>query len=327
MLWLSGCHLPLWAADAEQSVVRPVSEQAEGIYYIWWAMFWVAVIVFCFVMGVLFVGLIRQRGRPARRLSYVASRNLVIGAGVALPLLTVAFLVGGSLMLGRQISAQPPENALTIRVTGWMWWWQIDYLDGEGRVVATTANEMHVPVGRPVHLLLESQDVIHSFWVPQLHGKTDMIPGRTNTSWFTPTQPGVFRGQCAEFCGREHALMAFLVVAEPADQFSSWLENQRHSAREPRSSAEQRGQDVFFAKGCQDCHSIRGTEASGETAPDLTHFASRQTLAAVTRKSSRGHLAGWIADPQAIKPGAKMPRTLFESQEFLDLLSYLESLE
>lgn len=309
-----------------QSAIQPASDQARGISYIWWSMFWVALIVFVAVMILLAWGVWRGKSNKPSQLSYLASRNLVIVAGIAVPLITVICLVGGSLFLGRSLSQQPPENALEVRVTGWMWWWQIEYLDDKGNTIATTANELHVPVDRPVMLYLESGDVIHSFWVPQLHGKTDLIPGRTNTSWFQADVAGTFRGQCAEFCGLQHALMGFLVVSEPKAKFETWLANQQSPANSPSNDKTYAGQQVFYEAGCHQCHTIRGTQAKGTAGPDLTHLASRQSIASVTRKNSRAHLGGWVADPNGIKPGAKMPMAQLSPTQLSNLLDYLQSL-
>lgn len=309
-----------------QSAIQPATEQARGISYIWWSMFWVAVVVFVAVMLLLAWGLWRGKSKKPTQLSYLASRNLVIVAGIAVPLVTVICLVGGSLMLGRSLSASPPDNALEVRITGWMWWWQIEYLDENSNTIATTANELHVPINRPIQVYLESGDVIHSFWVPQLHGKTDLIPGRTNSSWFEVDVSGTFRGQCAEFCGLQHALMGFLVVSEPQAEFDAWLANQQAPAQPPENNEVLAGQRVFFEAGCHQCHTIRGTDAAGTAGPDLTHLASRQSIASVTRKNSRAHLGGWVADPNGIKPGAKMPMSQLDAKELSDLLDYLQSL-
>ena len=322
----SVCTMPCIAEPVLQSAVEPASEQARYISTLWSIMFWVAVSVFVGVMTVLVLGLVTGKRQSNKLLTYNQSRNLVLVAGVAIPFFVIAFLVGGSLFVGQKLTAEPPENALRIRVTGWMWWWQIDYLDESGRVIATTANEMHVPVGRATHLSLESADVIHSFWVPQLQGKTDMIPGRTNHSWFVPSKPGTFRGQCAEFCGTQHALMSFLVIAQPPEQFQKWLKNQMSPAAQADTPAQQKGKQVFMSHGCKDCHTLRGTKANGKRGPDLTHFASRKTLAGVTRDNTRGHLAGWISDPQSLKRAAKMPPTQMNSEALIALVDYLESL-
>lgn len=310
-----------------QSVIHPASEQAQGIANLWWVMFWVAAIVFITVIIIMVIGFFRGKLRGEHQLSVAASRNLVITAGMAIPLFTILFLVGGSLTLGRSLSAEPPADALKVRITGWMWWWEIEYLDDNMEVIATTANELHIPTDQAVHLLLESGDVIHSFWVPQLNGKTDMIPGRTNVSWFTANETGTFRGQCAEFCGTQHALMSFLVIAQTPTQFQSWLDNQTSPAKPPQSLSETNGQETFFSAQCHQCHTIRGTEAVGQNGPDLTHIASRLSIAAVTRENNRSHLGGWIANPQGIKPGAKMPQTQLNSTAFLELLDYLQGLE
>lgn len=311
---------------ANQSALKPASTQAEGIATLWWIMFYGACAIFIAVMAVLVLGLWRSHTGHNQPLSHYASRNLVLVAGVIIPVITVIVLVGGSLMLGNAISSTPPADALKIRVTGRMWWWKIEYLDEENNAIATTANEIHIPTGRPVHFLLESEDVIHSFWVPQLQGKTDMVPGMTNHSWFTADTPGVYRGQCAEFCGEQHALMAFLIIAQAPEEFEQWLAVQQSDAAEPENELQRRGQLVFMAAGCQICHSIRGTSATGDVAPDLTHIASRRTLAAVTLENDRGHLSGWVADPQSIKPGSFMPAANLSARNFNSLIAYLEHL-
>lgn len=326
-LWaLFAALTPLWADAANQSALNPASPQAEGISTLWWAMFYVATIATIGTLAVLALGLWRARKGTAQPLQATGSRNLVLAAGVAIPLVVLVTLVGGSLMLGRNLSAEPPAGALNIDVTGWRWWWEVRYLDDDGRVLFTTANELHVPVGRPVAVTLRAADVIHSFWVPNLHGKTDMIPGHVNRMWFEAEAPGVFRGQCAEYCGHQHALMAFMVVAQPEPDFQNWLANQQQPAIEPQTAEARLGKRVFM-RSCSHCHAIRGTEADGELGPDLTHFGSRLTLAAATRPSTRGHISGWIADPQSIKPGNLMPAMGLESDELTAVTTYMESLK
>ncbi len=332
--WPDGCALTaccLWSGvteaqrSASQSALQPASTQAQGIELLWWIMLWSGVVIFLAVMALLIWALWsgRQRESP---LSLTASKNLVLTAGVAIPALTLVILVGGSLFLGRSVASAPPPDAMQVRITGWMWWWEIEYLDSAGNITATTANEMHVPVGRPVAVELASGDVIHSFWVPQLQGKTDMVPGKVNSSWFVATEAGEYRGQCAEFCGLQHALMAFVVVARPEAEFDAWLAHQAEPAAAPVTAATQQGRDVF-EQSCGHCHRVRGTDATGNIGPDLTHIASRRTLAAATLVNNRGHLAGWIGDPQRIKPGNAMPRSLLTPQELHNLLTYLETLE
>lgn len=317
---------PACAGAANQSALAPAASQAADISTLWWAMFYGACVIFVVVMLLLAIGLWRARGTGNHSLSWSASRNLVTVAGVLIPLAVLIFLVGGSLMLGRNLSAEPPPDALTVEVTGWRWWWEVRYLDDNGEPLFTTANELHVPVGQPIALRLRAGDVIHSFWVPNLHGKTDLVPGRINTSWFEASETGTFRGQCAEFCGAQHALMAFLVVVQSEQEFQDWLANQKRPAPEPETEVARQGKEIFMAE-CQQCHTVRGTGAAGTLGPDLTHFGSRLTLAAATRPSSRGHIAGWIADPQSIKPGNFMPPTRLEPENLTAVTTYLQSLE
>jgi cytochrome c oxidase subunit 2 len=183
-----------------------------------------------------------------------------------------------------------------------------------------------VPVGVPVRIHGTSVDVIHSFWVPSLHGKMDLIPGRQTQIWVQADRPGVYRGQCAEFCGYQHAHMGFVVVAEPREQFDAWLDAQRAPAAEPADDEERLGRDVFVNGTCAMCHTIRGTPAASRTGPELTHVGSRATLAAGTLPNQRGHLAGWIVDPQGIKPGVRMPQNRLAPHELNALLAYLEHL-
>ena len=189
-----------------------------------------------------------------------------------------------------------------------------------------TANELHIPVGRPVVVKLQSPDVIHSLWVPNLAGKKDLIPGRTTALRLRADQPGIYRGQCAEFCGFQHAKMALLVIAEHPEEYERWAQSQRESARMPESDLAKRGQRVFLTAPCVMCHAIQGTPANGKTGPDLTHVASRRTLAAATVPNTRGYLAGWIVDPQHIKPGTNMPAITLAPDDLQALLAYLESL-
>jgi cytochrome c oxidase subunit II len=190
----------------------------------------------------------------------------------------------------------------------------------------TSPNELHVPVGVTVVLKAQSRDVIHSFWVPNLQGKRDLIPGQITSTWIRADEPGVFRGQCAEFCGHQHAKMAFLVVAEPMDAFQAWIRNQRLPAREPASDTLHRGRQLFLGSTCVTCHTIRGTDAGSRVGPELTHVASRQTLAAGTLSNTHEHLQRWIANPQAIKPGIRMPPSALQPDELAAVVSYLRSL-
>jgi cytochrome c oxidase subunit 2 len=218
------------------------------------------------------------------------------------------------------------DNPVSIRITGHQWWWELRYEDQQPSRIFSTANEIHIPVGRPVELNLESLDVIHSFWVPSLAGKMDLIPGRHNKMTIDATNPGVYRGQCAEFCGYQHAHMKMLVIAEPSQQFESWKAAQIL----PAASVEGRaatGQQIFLSSGCVLCHTIRGTRAGGNAAPDLTHFGSRRSVAANTLPLTHSDLVAWIADPQHVKPGANMPKVKLSDDERDAVAIYLEALK
>jgi cytochrome c oxidase subunit 2 len=228
-------------------------------------------------------------------------------------------LLGLDISVSRATTAAPGRDALRVVVTGHQWWWEIRY----GGVV--TANEIHVPVGRTVVLELRSNDVIHSVWPISLSPKLDEIPGKNNSLSLRAERPGVFRGQCAEYCGHQHAKMAFLVVAEPAGSFERWLQAQREPAAPPADDLARRGQQVFLST-CALCHTVAGTPASGRAGPDLTHLAGRATIAAGTLPNTRGNLAGWILDPQAIKPGAYMPPSQLAPPDLHAVVAYLETL-
>ena len=249
---------------------------------------------------------------------------------IAATALTIVILFGlliASVATGRAIGSLNTPDALMIQVTGYQWWWNVEYLHSVPSQRVITANELHLPVGRPYAFRLKSGDVIHSFWVPNLHGKMDLVPGRENWTWVRVDRPGVFRGQCAEFCGLQHAHMALTVIAESSDDFERWLSGQRATAPPPSTPQQSRGLDIVERGPCALCHTIRGTQAGGRTAPDLTHFATRSTIAAGTAPNTRGYVAGWIADPQHLKPGAKMPPTGLNGDDLQAVLAYLETLK
>jgi cytochrome c oxidase subunit 2 len=219
------------------------------------------------------------------------------------------------------------DAAVEIEVIGHQWWWEAKYDDPDPSKTFTTANELHVPVGQLIRLKLTSVDVIHSFWVPSLMGKADLVPGRTNELAFSVTKPGVYAGQCAEFCGLQHAHMGIRVFADPAADFAQWKARQIASAMPPTTSEQRSGQAVFLSRPCASCHAVRGTDAGGAVGPDLTHLASRTTIAAGTAELNRGALAAWIADPQGMKPGANMPTMTLEPDELNHLVDYLMALK
>jgi cytochrome c oxidase subunit 2 len=252
---------------------------------------------------------------------------LAVAAATVATTLAVFALLGANIATGRRVDVSEPRAPLTLRVTGTQWWWEIVYEDPVPSRRVTTANELWLPVGEPVTLLLETRDVIHSFWVPRLGGKADLVPGQVHGLRLQADEPGTFRGQCAEFCGLQHANMALLVEAVPRARFDAWLEAQRAPAREPVALAARRGREVFLSRGCPLCHSVRGTPAQGRAGPDLTHLASRRTLAAGALPNTKGHLAGWIVAPHRQKPGNEMPPMELPANELEPLLAYLRGLE
>jgi cytochrome c oxidase subunit 2 len=251
-------------------------------------------------------------------------RAVTLAATATVAILFVFLLL--SYDTGRAMAGRPPGQPLQIRVTGHQWWWEVVYHDSLPQHQATTANEIHVPVGTPVVFDLRSTDVNHSLWVPELGGKRDLIPGEETSLWFRADSAGVYHGQCAEFCGYQHAKMAFEVIAEPPAVFARWLVQQRDTAATPADSLSRRGQEVFVSSPCVMCHAIGGTTAGSRVGPDLTHIASRRSIAAGTLPNTRGNLFAWITDPQAVKPGARMPATALRPQDLAAVVAYLETL-
>ena len=320
--------LALAGCSGVQSSLDPAGIQAERVEGLWWFMLIIASLVFVAVIAVMLYAVLARRGedRPATEVQRDRRMTLTIAAAtVATVIILFAFLIV-NFSTERALASLPGDQAVAVRVTGFQWWWEIEYIDSVASKRVVTANELHIPVGAPIRIELESHDVIHSFWVPRLHGKLDLVPGHRNVLWLRADSAGVYRGQCAEFCGHQHAKMAITVVAESRADFDAWLARQREPAPEPASELEARGRDVFLSSTCLMCHSIRGTPAGGSTAPDLTHLASRGTIAAGTLPNTRGNLGGWIIDPHSIKPGVKMPANSLSPPDLQALLAYLESL-
>ncbi|HEX7120167.1 MAG TPA: cytochrome c oxidase subunit II [Longimicrobiales bacterium] len=268
--------------------------------------------------------------RDVRRETLAGDRRgmrWIVAGGVAFPVVTLVPLFVLTMQALAVVEARDEAPALTIEAIGRQFWWEVHYLDDAGNRVFETANEIHIPVGRTVLVRLRAADVIHSFWVPRLAGKTDMIPGRVNRLRIRADAPGIYRGQCAEYCGLQHAKMAFLVIAQPEPEFRRWAQRQALPAAAPADTLAAHGLRVFRRSGCGSCHAIRGTPAgTGDFGPDLTHLASRRTLAAVTMPNTPGHLGGWIGDPQAPKPGNLMPTVPLAREDFNALLHYLTGL-
>ena len=276
------------------------STEAGVLAEIVWVLIIGGALVFAATMGVVALAL-RRRKRP------VATRTWIITGGLLVPTAVLAVLGAYSAVRTDGLDDPPPPGALVVSVTGRLWWWDLQYRDPvSGRPVAS-ANELRLPVGRPVHLGLVSHDVIHSFWVPALGGKMDLVPGRVNRLVVHPHTPGVYRGACAEFCGEQHAKMALQVVVMPAEAFDQWLAAQAGNAAEPATALAQRGRQVFNERACAQCHTVRGVAEGAKAGPDLTHVASRLHLGAGTVANSPEALARWITLVQQLKPGARMP--------------------
>ncbi len=306
-----------------QDALKPAGQGARVIAPVAWTMFGMAAVIFLGVMALLAWALFRPRGEGRRGLSDRSSHGLVIGGGFVLPMIVLPILMGILIGTLRTLNGQSRTDALQVTVTAHDWWWEFEYPHEQ----VTTATELHIPAGRPVVITGTSADVIHSFWAPALHGKIDMIPGIQNSIRIEVDQPGTYRGQCAEFCGTQHAHMAFWVIVDSPTDFAAWMKAQQQPAVQPDSDSARRGEQVFTQGVCAACHTIRGTSAHEKVGPDLTHLQSRTELAGGVFTNSRSALGTWITSPQAIKAGANMPPTVFSSADLKALLDYLESLK
>lgn len=310
-------------------VLDPAGPFAGPIQTVAWVLFVMAAVVMVVVAVALGIALFGPRKWKRR----VGGERLIWIAGLVFPVVVLTGLLVYGLTTTTRVADAPKPGEMRVRVTGEMWWWRVAYLDGQGREIVQDANEVHIPAGQPVVFELESADVIHSFWVPRLGGKTDMIPGRRNFMRLQADAPGTYGGQCAEYCGGPHALMGLVVVAHTPDDYAAWLARQSRpaavvpSAQGPLALIDQ-GRNVFAASGCAACHTIRGTEANGLAGPDLTHVGSRQTLGAGILPNNQGTMAGWISDSQSLKPGNRMPSyAVLSGQDVRAVAAYLESLK
>lgn len=322
-LMLAGC-------SGWQSALDVHGESATSLKQLIISIVTVCSIVWALVMIALILTLVRKRGRRELPLTVNANteRRMAISVGAAIAA-TVAIITAFTLLsffTTRALSVAGSDD-LTIKVRGLQWWWGIEYFGSTPDQRFETANEIHIPVGRKVRLQLEGLDVIHSFWVPSLAGKQDLVPGRPNELTIRAERPGVYRGQCAEFCGLQHAHMAFFVIAEEQAAFDEWARSQRQDAAAAPDAEANAGQQAFLSKQCAACHTIRGTAAGGTTGPDLTHVGGRKTIAAGLLETTRGSLAAWIADPQTLKPGNNMPMVPLSADELRAISAYLASLK
>jgi cytochrome c oxidase subunit II len=316
---LAGC-------GGNENTLEPKSPPERAISHLWWWTTAGAAIGFTVVCGLLLLGWFRRNrsGLPFGG-GDRAGTALVIGLGIVVPVivLSLLFFWSDTVVLRSTAAPNPKSTRMTVRVIGRQWWWEVRY-DGSK---AVTANEIHIPVGVPVEVVGTTADVIHSFWIPELNRKIDLIPGRSNRVLLQADEPGVYKGECSEFCGIQHAHMTATVVAQPPEAFRAWLANMAKPARAPAGAQARRGREAFLADGCGACHQIRGTPAHADVGPDLTHLRTRMMLAAGTIPNDTAHLAAWIADPQHSKPGNRMPALDLGGTDFAAILAYLETLE
>lgn len=302
-------------------VAHAAGPAAQPVFVLGWALLALCTFVCVAIAVLLLIALFRRRAQAGGH----GSGLTIVAVGTAI---SIVLLFGALVYMLRvlgTVASPPSPPALTIVVTAHDWWWSVRYPDDAGGAAFVTANEIHIPVGEPVAIDLKSADVIHAFWVPQLAGKTQTIPGQTNHQWLQADRPGVYRGQCSQYCGAQHAHMAFEVVAEPPDAFRAWLAAQRQPAPVPAAGAEQRGWRVFAAR-CAGCHAVRGTDAAGDAGPDLSHLGARRLLAAGTLDNTPDNLRRWIAHAQQIKPLTLMPSFALAPRDADDLAAYLATL-
>jgi cytochrome c oxidase subunit 2 len=322
---LSGC-----SAVPDQSTLHPAGPAAAEIARLWWVMCAAFTVVFILVIALLGFA-IAGRSKSASPEAHASEAigdappwgrtGFIVAGGVILPIVILTPLYLYSLITSAGL--RMPTDALTVRVVGHMWWWEVRYPAND----IVTANEIYIPVGRPVRLELASVDVIHSFWVPTLNGKRDMIPGIENVFWIQADAPGVYRGQCGEYCGTQHANMALEVIALPPEEFAAWTAARSQPRPEPTTEEARRGRQVFLTAGCTQCHAVRGLPSRANVGPDLTDLASRRMIGGAMRSNTREELTKWVVDSPSIKPGIKMPKTVLPPEQMHDLISYLEELK
>jgi cytochrome c oxidase subunit 2 len=333
LLLLGLCAGLLTGCTGVQNALDVSGAHAQEIHRLWTAMLWVCGMMYGLVIIFLAIAVLRARrprepgaapgtsdgARPAINRAFFVWTAMVT-AGL-LGLSAVSFAVDRGLF-------HLKGEHLQIEVTGQQWWWNVKYEEADDpSTIFFTANEMHLPVNETVHVRLRATDVIHSLWIPNLNGKQDLIPGRDTDIYLKPTKTGTFRGQCAEFCGAQHAHMAIYTIVESRERFDKWRAAQQQQAAEPGEPLASEGRNVFVNSACPLCHTIQGTDAAGISGPDLTHLASRGWLAGGTLPYSKGNLAAWIADPQTPKPGNHMPRVPLDGASLNALVTYLDGLK
>lgn len=339
-IWLIAASLLLAGCNASQTTLEGHGPAASRIATLSWLMTVLFLVVTVVMWAILAWGFFRRRGTLEEHAPITAEGGelwIAIG-GLAVPfmILTVLFVLGLNLlrdfpihgMHGHMTASAEEAMKPEIRITGHQWWWQIDYLANDSSQGFTTANELHLPVGRPVYIEVVTADVIHSFWIPALHGKVDLIPGMSNYILMQASQTGEYVGQCAEFCGVQHAHMRLLAVVQKPSEYLAWLNDQRQPASEPKTAQEIAGEQAFFLGPCSKCHQIQGTAAHGDMGPDLTHVGSRQYLGADSFPNNNAYLEAWVTNAQSLKPGCLMPNvTEFTGIQLQELTDYLRHLK
>jgi len=329
-VFFSGCGY------GNQSAINSAGIQSERLSSLWWIFLGLTATVYVIVMAILIFVFFRVRraGRESdpdikpdqireKKVANIIKGAVAVTALIMFVLMITSFRAG--LAMDKLSQAQGPVH---IKVTGQQWWWQVEYIDDQTPSNnVTTGNEIHIPVGRPIRVDLVSHDVIHSFWLPNLQGKKDLVPNYPTTLYFQADQPGIFWGQCAEFCGYEHAKMRFMVVAEPQEDFDRWDASAQQPSQTPSTDSQQLGQQIFLKSVCTQCHTVQGTPASGRVGPELTHVASKPYIASGSLQNNRDNLMSWISDPQAIKPGIRMPMNTYSQDDLNALVDYIQSLK
>jgi cytochrome c oxidase subunit 2 len=333
ILAVAGCR----TAESTFNTHGPAAHRIAGLSWFMAILFLVVTLIMWALFGYAFY---RRRGTLTEHapIDSKGGEMWIAVGGLVIPLmvLTVLFVLGLALLRDFPIHGMHNAGAHMqmahsmkpeIRIIGHQWWWEIEYLNDDPSKQFTTANEIHLPTGRPVNIEVETRDVMHSFWVPALHGKVDLIPGQANYIRIIASDPGEYQGQCAEFCGAQHARMRILAIAEEPDEYEAWLEEQRKAAEEPSTDPARMGEQVFLAGPCSMCHQVRGTVAGGRVAPDLTHIGSRRMIAANSYTNNDAYLEAWITHAQSLKPEAQMPNlTQFTGEQLTELVAYLRQL-
>ncbi len=323
---------PLTGGRYPMTYLTTHGPRADPATTLMWGIILLSLTVVAIVAMAVFSGVWIRRLRSSRGDSRAIAVNRPNGGlvwiyvGMPLTVLALAILLVWTLKVMATIDSPAQRPALTLEVTGHEWWWEVRYRGAKPTDIFSTANEIHIPVRVPVLVRLASADVIHAFWVPALTGKTQTIPGRTNVSWIEANKPGIYRGQCAQFCGLQHAHMALYVIAQNSADYAAWRANQLQPAATSTAPGALAGQTVFV-EHCGACHTVADTSAGGILGPDLTHLMSRGTIASGVMTNTPGNLSGWIADPQSAKPGAKMPATMLSGPQLRAVVAYLGTLK